>query len=111
MNKNKKGFLTSTVISSIEELQKQAEKAFISGNKERSSKYIQMILDLIKKNKVTLPQNLKNTFCKKCASIWVIDSPNSEDAHKHNVNTKILFDKKHNLFRAICQCGAKKIIS
>lgn len=116
MDKNKKGFTTTTVISSMESLYGEAQKAFLEGKKDRASKYIQMIMDLVKKNKVRLPSSLKNTFCRKCNSLWVIQKPDAsvsaaEDEDLPQIaNTSVLFDKKHNLFRSVCVCGSHKVI-
>ena len=116
MDKNKKGFTTTTIISSMESLYGEAQKAFLEGKNDRASKYIQMIMELVKKNKVRLPSNLKNTFCRKCNSLWVIQkldestSVSEDNKFPQITNTSIQFDKKHNLFRSVCVCGSQKVI-
>ncbi len=116
MDKNKKGFTTTTIISSMESLYGEAQKAFLEGKNDRASKYIKMIMDLVKKNKVKLPSSLKNTFCRKCNSLWVIQkldasiSASDDDEFPQIANTTVQFDKKHNLFRSVCVCGSQKVI-
>ena len=93
MAKDKK-LIKSSVKASIIKLLSEAQNAARAGNKERSRKYVKMVMDLVKKNKVPLTAQQKTVFCRKCHVLWVL---------KETLN--LVYDNKHNLIRAVCICG------
>jgi RNase P subunit RPR2 len=97
MDNGRKRLIKSSVAASIALLIGHAEKAWKQSNIKRSMQYTEMIMKLVKRNKVRLNKNQKNRFCRKCLVWW--DVPNS---------LKLVFDNRHNMFRAICQCGYSK---
>lgn len=94
-----KKIIKESARDSVKKLIEEARKAYEKGQKERSKKYVKMAHDLIKKNKIKLPKELKNSYCKKCFAIWIPGQ-----------TIKVSFDKRHNCLRIICECGHKKRI-
>ncbi|MBI5046121.1 hypothetical protein HZC07_00095 [Candidatus Micrarchaeota archaeon] len=82
---------------SVEKLVKYAHSNYASGKQERSKRYIKMALDLVKKNKVKVPKEVKNSFCKKCHIVWVPDE-----------TVTISYDRKNSCLRVKCKCGYTK---
>ncbi len=99
MDTRRKRVIKSSVTSSIRKLIAQAQKAYREGKPERSARYVKMALDLIKKQKVKLPKELKNSFCKKCDVVWLPGK-----------TVKVVYDKKNHCLRINCQCGNSKRI-
>jgi ribonuclease P protein subunit RPR2 len=97
MENRRKKVIKSSVRSSIGKLIGQAQKAYREGKKERSSRYVKMALDLVKKHKIRLPKELKNSFCRKCNVVWIPGK-----------TVKISYDKKNVCLRVKCQCGHAK---
>lgn len=99
MSKKPKKIIKSSVRQSVMDLISQARKSYKQGNKVRSKRYIQMALDLIKKHKIRLPKELKNSFCKKCMLIWIPGD-----------TIRVVYDKKNAYLRLTCDCGHSKRI-
>ena len=97
MDSRRKNIIKSSVRTSIEKLLGQARKAYQSGNEERSRRYVRMSFDLLKKNKVSLPRELRNSFCRKCMLIWLPGD-----------TVKVYFDRKNGCLRVRCRCGHSK---
>jgi len=94
MDIRRKKVIKSSVRSSIEKLLDQARAAYGSGKKDRSKRYVGMALDLLKKHKVRLPKELKNSFCRKCCLIWIPGE-----------TVRVSYDKHHHHLRVTCACG------
>lgn len=108
MAKGQKKLIKSSVRQSIAQLLEEAEKAYSSAsrakktgnkkleteNRKRSTRYLQMVMDLVKKHKVRLTKDQKNKFCRKCLVWWV-----------PNKTLKLIYDQKHHVIRLKCQCG------
>jgi RNase P subunit RPR2 len=97
MDSKRKKVIKSSVSTSVKKLVDQAQKAFRDGNAGRSKRYIQMARDLIKKHKVRLPPELRNSFCRKCNLIWI-----------PGTSVKVFFDSKNQCLRVKCSCGHTK---
>jgi ribonuclease P protein subunit RPR2 len=97
MDSRRKAIIKSSVRSSIEKLIGHARKAYNSGKAERSKRYIQMVFDLLKKHKVKLPEELKNSFCRKCYLVWIPEK-----------TVTAAYDRKNNCLRIKCKCGFSK---
>jgi ribonuclease P protein subunit RPR2 len=97
MDNRRKKVIKSSVRSSITDLVLMAQKTYSSKNAVRSSRYIKMALDLIKKHKVRLPKELKNSFCKKCCIVWIPGK-----------TINVTYDKKNECLRIKCKCGYSK---
>lgn len=93
-NMKKKKLIKSSAKQSVAELLKQAEKAWKQKKYPRSKRYVKMLMDLVKKHKVKLTKDQKNSFCRKCLRWWEIPS-----------TLVLLFDKKHNCLKLKCKCG------
>jgi len=96
MHSKRKNIIKSSVRSSIEKLLEQARKA-ASKSPERSKRYVDMAFDLMKKNKVKLPKELRNSFCRKCHVIWIPGK-----------TMTAYYDRKNDCLRVKCRCGATK---
>jgi RNase P subunit RPR2 len=108
MPKGQKKLIKTSVRASIAHLLEEAEKshktaeqAQESGNRKlatqnrtRTTRYVRMIMDLVKKHKVRLGKDQKNKFCKKCNTWWVPGK-----------TVKLIYDQKHQVIRVKCQCG------
>lgn len=99
MDNRRKKVIKSSVRSSVKELIAQAQKAYSKGRKAQSARYVRMALDLIKKHRIRVPKELKNSFCKKCHVVWIPAK-----------TVKVSYDKKHHCLRITCQCGYSKRI-
>jgi RNase P subunit RPR2 len=99
MDNRRKKVIKSSVRSSVAKLIAQAQKAYRAGKKAQSARYVKMALDLIKKHKIRLPEELKNSFCKKCHLIWIPAE-----------TVKVAYDRKHHCLRITCKCGYSKRI-
>jgi len=97
MGNRRKKVIKSSVRSSIRRLLEQAREAYKKKETERSKKYVKMAFELLKKHKVELPKELKNSFCKKCYLIWIPAK-----------TVTVLYDKKENCLRLRCRCGYSK---
>ncbi len=71
MDIRRKKIIKSSVFESVEKLLELARLEYSKPNHGRSNRYVEMAFELIKKNRLRLPKNLKNSFCKKCYSIWL----------------------------------------
>ncbi|MEW6748303.1 MAG: hypothetical protein AB1295_01195 [Candidatus Micrarchaeota archaeon] len=96
MHSKRKTIIKSSVITSIRKLLDQARKA-ASKSPARSKRYVDMAFDLLKKNKVRLPKELRNSFCRKCHLIWIPAK-----------TMTAYYDKKNDCLRVRCRCGATK---
>lgn len=100
MNNKQKRFIKSASSYSVKKLLEEATLAFESGKKDRAFRYVKMAWELIKKNKVRLLPQYKNSFCRKCLSLWVL----GETAAAY-------FDRKNDCLRIKClKCGFSKMI-
>ncbi len=99
MDNKRKRVIKSSVRSSIKELVGQAQKAYRQGKAERSARYIKMALDLVKKHKVRIPEELRNSFCRKCHVVWIPGK-----------TVKVSYDRKNSCLRVKCKCGHSKRI-
>jgi RNase P subunit RPR2 len=99
MSKKPKTLLKSSVRESIRKLVLEATDVFRSGDEERSKRYVEMAMDLVKKHRMRLPADLRNSFCRKCHIIWFPGK-----------TVTIYFDSKNNCLRARCRCGHSKRI-
>jgi len=96
MHSKRKNIIKSSVLTSIRKLLEQARKA-ASKSPERSKRYVDMAFDLLKKNKVKLPKELRNSFCRKCHVIWIPGK-----------TMTAYYDRKNDCLRVKCRCGATK---
>jgi RNase P subunit RPR2 len=113
MAKGSKKLIKASVRDSIKELLLQAESAHKKANlahksgnrkqetenRKQETRYLEMVIDLVKKHKIRLTKDQKNMFCKKCFT-WF----------EQGKNVKLIYDQKHHLIRIVCQCGAKRTI-
>lgn len=98
MDNRQKRFIKSASTLSAKKLIDEARLALLGKKPERAARYVRMAWELIKKNKVNLPTDYKNSFCRKCLTVWVP----SETA-------TVYFDKKNNCLRIKCKkCGFSK---
>jgi|GEM_PF-2201331 len=97
MSKKPKKIIKSSVRDSIKKLISEATKAFRAGKKDRSKRYVEMAMELVKKHKTRVPAELRNSFCRKCHLVWLPGK-----------TVKISFDKKANCLRVKCTCGHSK---
>jgi RNase P subunit RPR2 len=97
MDNRRKKVIKSSVHSSIKKLLEQARDAYKKKDMECSRKYVKMAFNLLKKNKVKLPKELRNSFCKKCYMIWIPAK-----------TVTVVYDKKDNCLRLRCRCGHSK---
>jgi ribonuclease P protein subunit RPR2 len=96
MDSRRKNIIKSSVQSSIEKLLGEARKAY-PASPGRSIRYVGMAFDLLKKNKVKLPRELRNSFCRKCHLIWIPGK-----------TVTVYYDKKTDALRVKCSCGFSK---
>lgn len=108
MAKGQKKLIKSSVKQSIVQLLSEAEKSnktakraketgnrkLETANRTQATRYIKMVMDLVKKHKVRLTKEQKNKFCRKCHTWWVPGQ-----------TVKLIYDQKHHLIRLKCQCG------
>ncbi|MBU0591366.1 hypothetical protein KKF81_02975 [Candidatus Micrarchaeota archaeon] len=99
MDNRQKKVIKSSVTSSVVKLIKRAQAGYRKNQFARSKRYVEMAFDLIKKHKVTLPSELKNSFCKKCHALWFPGE-----------TLIITYDKKNHCLRIKCNCGYSKRI-
>lgn len=97
MRSRQKSIIKSSVRSSIEKLLDRARAAYDAGQQGRSKRYVKMAFDLLKKHRVRLPRQFRNSFCRKCLTLWV--------PGKTMVAS---YDRKNNCLRARCSCGHSK---
>ena len=97
MDNRRKKVIKSSVRSSIKKLLEQARAAHKKKETERSKKYVKMAFDLLKKHKIKLPEEIKNSFCKKCYLIWIPGE-----------TITVTYDKENNCLRLRCRCGYSK---
>jgi RNase P subunit RPR2 len=96
MDHRRKKLINSSVSASIDKLLREARKAFET-DPGRSKRYVGMAFDLLKKNKVKLPRELSNSFCRKCHLIWIPGK-----------TVTAYYDKKSDALRVRCSCGFSK---
>lgn len=97
MDIRRKRIIKSSVSASITKLLWQARSAYASGKAERSKRYVTMAMDLLKKHKIKLPKEMKNSFCRKCGLIWV-----------PGTTVTVTYDKRNDYLRVSCRCGYSK---
>ncbi|MFN7990632.1 MAG: ribonuclease P Rpr2/Rpp21/SNM1 subunit [Candidatus Micrarchaeia archaeon] len=97
MDSRRKNIIKSSVRSSVERLLDSSRKAYLSGKKERSARYVEMAFDLLKKHKIKLPADLRNSFCRKCLVIWIPGD-----------TVTATYDRKNDCLRVRCICGHSK---
>jgi ribonuclease P protein subunit RPR2 len=97
MDTRRKSLIKSSVRSSIDRLLEQSRRAYSAGKKERSKRYVDMAFDLLKKHKVKLPKELRNSFCRKCHLIWIPGE-----------TVKATYDRRNDCLRVTCSCGHSK---
>ena len=69
MKKPKQNRVQDLALERIYRLFEQAEEEFVQ-HPGRSKRYVEMARNLSKRNKATIPRELKNRFCKKCGIYW-----------------------------------------
>jgi len=100
VDNRQKRFIKSTSRDSAKKLIDEARSAWLSGKKERALRYVKMAWEIIKKHRLRLPPDYKNSFCKKCLTLWIPEE-----------TLQIYFDKKHDCIRIRCKkCGHTKRI-
>ncbi len=97
MDSRRKNIIKSSVRSSIERLLEKSREAYTAGGADRSRRYVRMAFDLLKKNKVTLPRELRNSFCRKCMLVWIPGK-----------TATVYYDRRNGCLRVRCQCGHSK---
>jgi RNase P subunit RPR2 len=97
MQSSRKSLIKSSVRSSIAKLLAQARSAYAGGNPARSKRYVRMAFDLLRKHKVGLQKDLRNSFCRKCFTIWVPGK-----------TATVYFDRKNDCLRIRCACDYSK---
>jgi len=97
MDIRRRKVIKTSVRSSIDRLLIQARRAYDEKKPDRSIRYVGMVKDLIKKNKVRLPKEVRNSFCRKCGRVWI------------PVKTlTVHYDRKNDCLRVKCVCGYSK---
>ncbi|MBU1758351.1 ribonuclease P Rpr2/Rpp21/SNM1 subunit, partial [Patescibacteria group bacterium] len=71
MDNRRKKLIKTSVRDSIKKLVDHARDAYKKKQPARSKRYVKMAFDLLKKHKIKLPKELKNSFCRKCFLIWI----------------------------------------
>ena len=99
MDNRRKKVIKSSVRDSIDKLVNQARTAYEKGDKQKSKRYVEMTFDLLKKYRIRLPNDLKNSFCRKCFVVWMPSE-----------TVKVTYDKKCHCLRLTCECGFSKRI-
>lgn len=99
MDSRRKKVIKASVRESIKKLIEQARQAYKKKDLKKSKRYVKMAFDLLKKHKVRLPEELKNSFCRKCFLVWIPDK-----------TVKIAYDRKCDCLRLTCRCGYSKRI-
>jgi RNase P subunit RPR2 len=56
-----------------------------------------MAYNLLKKHRSRLPDELRNSFCRKCLVVWIPGE-----------TAKVSFDRKNSCLRIRCGCGHSK---
>lgn len=97
MQSSRKSLIKSSVRLSIAKLVAQARSAYSKSEPARSKRYVRMAFDLLRKNKVGLQKELRNSFCRKCLTIWIPGK-----------TATVYFDRKNDCLRIKCQCGHSK---
>jgi ribonuclease P protein subunit RPR2 len=99
MDTRRKKLIKSSVRESIAKLIEKARDAYKKKEPSKSKRYVKMAFDLLKKHKVRLPKELKNSFCRKCCLVWIPDK-----------TVKVTYDSKNDCLRLTCKCGHTKRI-
>jgi len=98
MRSKRKKIIKESVSESVKRLLDEARKEYMKGKKELADRYVRMTVSYIKKHKIRLPEEYRNSFCRKCYLIWI-----------PGVTVKVFFDRKHNCLRIECmRCGFSK---
>jgi len=93
-------FIKSSATASVKKLIDEAYLALTGNRPDRAARYVKMAWELIKKNRVRLPKDYRNSFCRKCLTIWVPEK-----------TAVVYFDQKNNCLRIKCKkCGFSKRI-
>ncbi|MBN1170144.1 hypothetical protein JXA56_03905 [Candidatus Micrarchaeota archaeon] len=96
MDTRRKKIIKTNVRSSVAQL---IAKAQTEPSESRSKRYVKMAVDLMKKNRISLPKELRNSFCRKCHVPWVLGETATAS-----------YDRKHDCLRVKCICGFSKRI-
>jgi len=97
MDIRRKKIIKESVRASIESLLDRAGKAYESGKAALSKRYVTMAFELLKKHKTRLPKELRNSFCRKCATIWIPGK-----------TVTASYDRRSGCLRVRCRCGHSK---
>jgi ribonuclease P protein subunit RPR2 len=98
MDIRRKKIIKASVRSSIDKLLDQARESFEAGKGERSTRYVRMAMELLKKHKVKLPSEVRNSFCRKCLVVWIPGK-----------TLTVQYDRKNTCLRVRCdRCGYSK---
>ena len=97
MDIRRKKIIKASVRASIDSLLAKAGKAYESGRAALSKRYVHMAFGLLKKHKAKLPKELRNSFCRKCESVWI-----------PGITMAVSYDRRNNCLRARCRCGYSK---
>ena len=98
MGTRPKKLIKTSAKDSLVELIDQAHKAYEKGQKTKAKRYVEMAWELLKKHKVRLPKEYRNSFCRKCRTIWIPGETAS-----------VFFDRKNNCLKIKCKkCGFTK---
>lgn len=97
MDSRRRNIIKSSVRSSINKLLDSAWRAYRAGKKDRSRRYVDMAFDLVRKHKVKMPSELRNSFCRKCHLVWIPGE-----------SVSVAYDRKSNCLRVTCECGHSK---
>ncbi len=99
MDSRRKKLIKSSVAESIARLIAQARGAYNAGNTARAKRYARMAFDLLKKHRMRLPKELRNSFCRKCFLVWI-----------PRKTITVSYDSKNDCLRIRCKCGFSKRI-
>jgi ribonuclease P protein subunit RPR2 len=97
MDTRRKKVIKSSVRESIAKLIDKARDAYKSKEPSKSRRYVKMAFELLKKHKVRLPKELRNSFCRKCFLVWIPGK-----------TVKVTYDRRNDCLRLTCSCGHTK---
>jgi len=98
MEHRRKKIIKGSVRETVKRLIDEAQKEYRNGNRERSKRHVQMALYHIKKHKVHVPDEYRNTYCKQCKIVWIPGE-----------TARVYFDRKCSCLRIECRkCGYSK---
>ncbi len=98
MEHRRKKIIKQSVRETVTKLLDEAQKEYRKGNRERSERHVKMAMYHIKKHKVSVPKEYRNTFCRKCRIVWIPSK-----------TARVYFDRMHGCLRIECmRCGFSK---